>query len=203
MKIKDFPTPQKDDADGNIIICRADEAADRARDEKIVAVLSIEHPGVKEGEKGAAPRIEGVAQMILSFWDSEEEVENGPDQRQIAEGIDFVLRHLSRGDVIIHCHAGKARSAAVALGVLALRHPQEDAQQLIARLLAIRPIAAPNILVLAFADAVAQRGGTLVAAVLADNALTAARRDTAEGRARWQERHPEKFPPPKTQKPRH
>ncbi|MDE2337244.1 MAG: hypothetical protein KGL10_08020 [Alphaproteobacteria bacterium] len=179
---------------GSIVICRADEAAARAKGENVAAVLSIEHPGVKPGERGAAPRLDGPPQMVLTFWDSEEDVEDAPDAKQVARGMGFVLRHLARGDVIIHCNAGKARSAALALGVLALLHPQKSAEELVAQLLDIRPQAAPNIRVVGIADALAQRGGKLTQAVLADGKIAAARAAAEEGRKNWRRLHPEKFP---------
>ncbi|MBI1215281.1 MAG: hypothetical protein GC185_05610, partial [Alphaproteobacteria bacterium] len=134
-----------------IIICRASELVDTVQRERPVAVLSIEHPGVPRGGKGSAPRLADtpetadVPQLVLTFWDAEQEVANGPDKDQIEQGIDFVMSYIGEGPVVIHCHAGKARSTGIALGVLSRLHPDKDAAFLLETLLEIRPQAAPNI----------------------------------------------------------
>jgi predicted protein tyrosine phosphatase len=187
---------------GTITICRADELVDKVAALKPAAVLSIEHPGVIEGGPGYTPRLkDGTPQMILTFWDSETPVKQGPDRAQIKQGLEFVLKHIQEGDVIIHCHSGKARSTALALGVLAALHPEETEEELINTLLAIRPTAAPNIIVVGIVDELTGRHGKLLQAVK-DNAQMTAARDEAEGnRAAWRARHPEKFPPAGTQRP--
>jgi predicted protein tyrosine phosphatase len=178
---------------GKIIICRADEAAEKAKALKPAAVLSIEHPGAEEGH-GRAPRLKGVEQKILTFWDSEQPVTGGPDIGQVEQGIAFVVENLLKGDVIVHCHKGKARSAALALGALAQVYPFDSETALIERLLKIRPEAAPNILVVEMADKLAGREGQLLSAVKNHPALCVARAKAEEGRARWISRNPEKFP---------
>jgi len=188
---------------GRMIITRADEAADRVAQGGIVAVLSIEHPGAVEGGKGAAPRLSGVTQKILTFWDSETPVVQGPDRAMVEEGVQFILDHIETGDVLIHCHAGKARSAAMALGGLALIHTDKSADDLVKMLAEMRPVAAPNILVVAFADDIAGRGGALVAAVERHGVFAENRRRAELSRQRqlekdpslWKKLYPEKFPP--------
>lgn len=192
---------------GGIIICRADELENRVIVHQPVAVLSIEQPKEpgKLFSRSSAPRIDSVPQKILAFWDSELPCDQGPDRAQIETGIQFVMDHIQKGTVIIHCHAGKARSTALALGVLALTHPEETENQLIERLLVIRNIAAPNILVVQHVDDILGRGGKLVEAVLNHEQLTAARQGTEQSRMEWvkknpekaKELFPEKFPPKK------
>lgn len=190
---------------GQIIICRANEMLKKAGQLKPAAVLSIEHPGVLPGEHGAAPRLgDGTPQLVLSFWDSETPVQDGPDIAQIEQGIAFVMEHILEGDVIIHCNAGVSRSAAVALGVLSLLHPGKDEARLIELLLEIRPIAAPNIIVVGMVDELTGRDGKLLQAVKDHKDITQARRHAEIGRSGWLKRHPEtyrkmhpeKFPPP-------
>lgn len=160
-----------------LIVCARTEVEKILAASPVAAVLSIEHPGATPA-KGGAPRLSDVPQKILCFWDSEMPVANGPDMDQVEAGIAFVMEHALDGDVIIHCNAGKARSAALALGVLAILHPREDEGQLIDRLLAQRPQAAPNILVLLLADRIAGREGKLLQAVLDHPGMTAARAAT-------------------------
>ncbi|MDD9900087.1 MAG: hypothetical protein OXT65_03835 [Alphaproteobacteria bacterium] len=180
----------------NIIIIRAEELLDTVKKKKVAAVLSIEHPGVKSHETGYAPRLKEnghahIPQKVLTFWDSETKVPNGPDKKQVAEGISFVMGHLQKGDVIIHCHAGKARSTGIALGVLALLHPDKKERELVKQLVDIRPIAAPNIIVVEHVDKITGRGGKLLEAVKKDPDITARREKSEEGRRNWLSQNPE------------
>jgi hypothetical protein len=155
-----------------LIIARSDEVLGVIEAQPVVAVLSIEHPGALESGKGAAPRLQDIPQKILIFWDSEQKVNNGPDIVQIKDGLLFVMNHLSDGDVLIHCHAGKSRSVAIALGVLALQYPDMNEDTLLEKLLDIRPIAAPNILIVEMVDLLAERKGKLLTAVLKHPQIT-------------------------------
>ncbi len=195
-----------------IIICRANEVLKRVTQQEeagapVSAVLSIEHPGAALDKNGSAPRLAAhgheIAQKILVFWDSEQVVKDGPDLKQVKEGLEFIMEHAASGPVIIHCHAGKARSTAMALGAFALLHPEKPENELIDMLLAIRPQAAPNILVMEIVDQLAGRNGKLLQAVL-DHPVLAAQRAQAESNRRdmmrerpeWFARmHPEKAPP--------
>lgn len=191
----------------SIIICRASELIETVLREKPAAVVSIEHPGVRAGDKGSAPRLsehpqtQDVPQLVLSFWDSEQAVANGPDEAQVKKGLEFALAHINEGAVIIHCHAGKARSAALALGVLAQSYPEKSENELVDMLLDIRPQAAPNIIVVRMVDALTKREGKLTQAVL-DNPILSAQRAQAEHNrqemlkrdpALLKKLHPEKF----------
>ena len=105
-----------------IIICRANEVFKHLDQQFVAAVLSIEHPGAEQERRGAAPRLaasdhDAVPQKILTFWDSEQQVKNGPDKAQVKAGLDFVMDHINEGPVIIHCAAGKARSTALRLAI--------------------------------------------------------------------------------------
>lgn len=186
-----------------IIICRASELLEIVEKEKPQAVLSIEHPGATTG---GAPRLSnGTLQKILCFWDSEQPVTDGPDIDQVTQGIFFVLEHLDKGDVVVHCHAGKSRSTAVVLGALALRHPEKGAEELITFLLEIRPGAAPNIIIVEMVDGLSNRKGELLAAVQKHPDISTARQEAEIGRQYWirkdptayKKMNPEKFPPPK------
>lgn len=167
-----------------IIICRASEVLKKLDEQpNIAAVLSIEHPGAENDKGGLAPRVADhghtTPQKILVFWDSEQPVLGGPDLKQVKEGLEFIMNHVQEGPVIIHCHAGKARSTALALGVLALTHPDKPEKELMDMLLEMRPQAAPNILVLEMIDQLTGRGGKLLQAAL-DHPVIAAQRAQAE-----------------------
>lgn len=197
-----------------IIICRASEVLKKVEEQPVAAVLSIEHPGAALDKGGSAPRLAenghaGTPQKILVFWDSEQEVAGGPDKQQVKEGLAFVMDHIAEGPVIIHCHAGKARSAALALGVLALLHPDTPEKELLDMLLDIRPQAAPNILVVAMVDELTGRNGKLLQAAL-DHPVIAQQRAQAESNRQdilrerpefYQRMFPEKAVPPPEKPP--
>jgi predicted protein tyrosine phosphatase len=192
--------------DNMITVCRASELLKKIPQVNPVAVLSFEHPGVNAGEPGHAPRLsdngfDDIPQLVLTFWDSEQDVPNGPDRAQVEKGLDFVMSHIGDGPVIIHCKAGKSRSAAMALGVLSKLYPDKPEKELVAMLLEIRPQAAPNILMVQMLDDMTGRGGKLTQAVLDDPILTkqreqaeSNRRDLARERPDlYRKMFPEKF----------
>ena len=190
----------------DIIICRASELLKKVAEKPVAAVLSMEHPGVSPGEPGHAPRLadngfDDVPQMVLTFWDSEQIVPNGPDREQVKKGLAFIMEHIEEGPVIIHCKAGKSRSSAMALGVLSKLYPDKSENELLDMLLAIRPQAAPNILMVEMLDELTGRGGKLVKAVL-DHPVISEQRAQAESNLRdlarerpdlYRKMFPEKF----------
>jgi hypothetical protein len=160
---------------GKIIICGVGTVEREVRENPGAAVLSIEHPWDPKDpnplyNKPDAPRLEGVIQKILCFADVEfrieKEAHKAPNMPATIEGINFILEHIHDRDVIVHCHRGKARSCSIALGAMALMHTDKDEKTLAEELLKIRPIAAPNPIVLEDADHHAGRGGRLLQAVL-------------------------------------
>lgn len=195
---------------GRILICRADQLPAAVEKFHPAAVLSIEHPGVAPQETGAAPRLsDGTPQMILAFWDIEATIAGGPDIAQVEKGLAFVMDHIREGDVVIHCSAGISRSTALALGVLSILKPYKNEDELIELLLKIRPIAAPNIVVVDMVDRLTGRQGKLAAAARRNATITAARENANELRREWcakhpdtgasaayRKQHPEKFPKP-------
>ena len=190
----------------DIIVCRASELLKRTGEYTPAAVLSFEHPGVSPGEPGYAPRLadngfDDIPQLVLTFWDSEQDVPNGPDKHQVEKGLAFVMAHIEEGPVIIHCKAGKSRSVAMTLGVLSKLYPEKPEGELIDMLLAIRPQAAPNILMVEMLDELTGRGGKLTQAVL-DNKVLSDQRAQAESNRRdlarerpdlYRKMFPEKF----------
>lgn len=160
-----------------ITICRADELEQiikqgRNDGKEYDAVLSIEHPGATTGH-GRAPRLTDTPQHILSFWDVEDEsAENGPSESVVKSAFDFLDKHAAE-NIIVHCHAGKSRSVALAIGWIAKDLmsglPKEQAvEHAIDYIKSIRPIAAPNMAVINIIDRLYGFDGTLTLKTLND-----------------------------------
>jgi len=182
-----------------IHITAARDLLDMVASIKPAAVLSIEHPDAT-GD-GRAPRLfaehglDGIAQLVQTYWDTEEEHPQGPSAALVAEGLAFLQHHAASGPVLVHCRQGKARSTGMALAFMAASSPAHTAADYIAYLKKIRPQAAPNILVVRHADTVLNTGGALEAAVLADPDLTAKRAQANASRARDAEKNPHRIKP--------
>jgi predicted protein tyrosine phosphatase len=67
--------------------------------------------------------------------------------------------------LLIHCHAGISRSTAAMTALLMQADPEETEERIFERLVAIRPKAWPNSLMIGFADDLLGRGGRLAAAL--------------------------------------
>lgn len=135
---------------------------------KIEAVLSIEHPGAPEGQ-GKAPVLNGPIQKIMVFWDTENgDIDGAPSYLEVVEALKFLEFHKDN-NTLIHCKAGKSRSVALALAHFARSMPIPEAIDLIKQM---RPNAAPNMLIIEYADRYLGFEGRLAEAVLADEDFT-------------------------------
>jgi predicted protein tyrosine phosphatase len=138
-------------------------------DRSVTHVLSIMDPGWST--PAAFARYPAHHRLDLRFHDAIEEAPDVilPERRDVETILGFGARlaadHADRGDshVLIHCHAGVSRSTAAMLSLITQAHPAEDEETLIARLVAIRPQAWPNLRMVGFADDLLGRDGRLVA----------------------------------------
>ncbi len=183
-----------------ITICRADELTSLIDKNEYDAVLSIEHPGAT-AEHGRAPRLStidpSIEQQVMSFWDVEDEsAANGPSEHVVLDAFAFLDRHKD-DETIVHCHAGKSRSVALALGWIAKQTAQDNIDALdiasytkaeaenqtkqimqnavdyaIDYIKSIRPIAAPNIALIHIIDRLYSFNGALACAVENDSLFT-------------------------------
>ena len=88
-----------------------------------------------------------------------------PDAEHVADLIRFVRGWDQKTPLVVHCYAGISRSTAAAfVSVCALR-PQRDEREIASVLRALSPTATPNPLIVAFADAMLDRKGRMVAAI--------------------------------------
>lgn len=131
------------------------------------AVLSLETPGATALE-GRAPRLDPrrePPQRVVGFDDVDQPRSRAaPTARAVEDGLRFLRAHAGK-KVLVHCHVGLSRSTAMAYAMMADRlGPGREAEAL-ARVVAVRPVATPNRLVVSLADAALGRGGDLVAAL--------------------------------------
>jgi predicted protein tyrosine phosphatase len=106
--------------------------------------------------------------LILRFHDV---IEAQPGQiaptREDVERFLIFDREVSKAPeahMLVHCRAGVSRSTAAATLILIQAHPEWPASAALDAVVAIRPRAWPNLLILEFGDAVLGRSGEIVAA---------------------------------------
>ena len=187
-----------------IKILEVADVVDWVRENRPIAVLSIEHPGARRVSEGAAPRlidhgITDVHQRIQVYWDTEDTHPDGPSIGLVRAGLRYLLRYgrLSKRPLVVHCRQGKSRRVAMALAYLVAANRDNSIEECIAHLKTLRPVVAPNIKVIEHADKALGLDGRLLEAVLADTDFTMHRVRANESRTKWAEKNPEAFKLPK------
>ena len=143
------------------------------------AVISIESPHATE-DNGRLRRFGAPgepAHHVLCFHDIEDPHQPAPPRRRhVRDGLVFARRHAGRR-LLIHCHAGVSRSTALAYAVLIDQHGAVgDEARMLERLLALRPQACPNRLVIRYADQLLGCAGRMIRAVDDHPTIQATRR---------------------------
>jgi predicted protein tyrosine phosphatase len=161
----------------DLVIASFADACARAR--AFDAVISIESPGAALGN-GQLERFRKPgepAHLVLCFHDIEDAGQATPPQRgHVADGLAFARTHAARR-LMIHCFAGISRSTALGYAILVDRAgPRADEGALLERVLALRPLACPNRLIVRHADALLGRDGRMVQAVDAHPTIRETRR---------------------------
>jgi predicted protein tyrosine phosphatase len=153
-----------------LTICGLDEL-DRHSAASVTHVLSILDPAWPEPE--AFFSYDPHHRTTLHFHDVVEALPGMELPRRehveqvLAFGAAFERERAGLPDshLLIHCHAGISRSTAAMASLLAQAHPDEAEDRVFERLVAIRPQAWPNSLMIEFADDLLGRGGRLVGAL--------------------------------------
>lgn len=188
----------------SIYILEALDVVEWVRENHPIAVLSIEHPGVRGIQNGAAPRlvdhgIKDVHQRIQIYWDTEGDHANGPNARDVRAGLRYLKKYgkASKRPLVVHCRQGKSRSVAMALAYLVMMNPKKSIAECIAHLKTLRPMPAPNIKIIEYADQCLKLERKLLEAVQDDPDFTKNREIANASRARWAEKNPDAFKLPK------
>jgi len=124
------------------------------------AVLTIEDPGMRHGLRfHSFPHPEQLVLMFEDVDDPSPEIAL-PHESHVEAALSFGREH-ERGSMLVHCRAGVARSAGLALGIIADRLGPGREREAVAALLKDRPAARPNLIVLRMADVLLGREGRL------------------------------------------
>ncbi|WP_337182842.1 protein-tyrosine-phosphatase [Shinella sp.] len=153
-----------------LTICGIEELPAQ-RERKVTHVLSLLDPELPEIETFST--YGRHHRTTLRFHDiivaAPERVMPRPDHVEaiLQFGADFQARQDAQAasHLLVHCHMGVSRSTAAMLTLMAQANPDEAAESLFARLVAIRPQAWPNSQMIGFADEQLGRKGDLTAAL--------------------------------------
>ena len=88
-----------------------------------------------------------------------------PKESHIREALAFAKKLDSTEGLLIHCYQGISRSTALAFAVLCQSCPRVSEQDVLARVIELRPEALPNRLVVKHADKLLGRKGRMAAAL--------------------------------------
>lgn len=130
------------------------------------AVITAEDPAAHRNKRLRFHRPGGPAHLVLRFEDVDWDDLGLWTAREgdVAEAVEFAREHAG-GSLLVHCYHGVGRSAGLAYAIIADRLGAGSEADALARLLAARPQACPNRMVVRAADAVLGRGGALTAAL--------------------------------------
>ncbi len=151
-----------------LTICGLDELLSQ-RSTRVTHVLSILDPGMPQPEIVRHYKMLRDHQM-LHFHDIAQPMagaqapSRGHVARLLAYGDEIVSTLGAEDHLLIHCHAGISRSTAAATILLAQHHPGRE-EQALQRVVQSRPVAIPNVRMIAYADALLERDGALIAAL--------------------------------------
>lgn len=149
--------------DRHLTVCGLDEIA-AFRAAGVTHVLSIADPGTP-----AETYFDGFTphrRLDLRFHDIIDELPGYvfPTPDHVAAILDFGQAMATEGEslrhLLVHCHMGVSRSTAAMLMLIAQRHPGEE-EKAVARLVAIRPQAWPNTVMVGYAEAALGTRGRL------------------------------------------
>lgn len=178
--VNSSPVPANESAtlDHGLTICGLDELLGH-RESGITHVLSILDPGMPK------PKILEHYESLrhhrtLHFHDIAQPMAGAqaPSREHIAALLDYGRETIATlgadAHLLIHCHAGVSRSTAAAAILLAQHRPGAE-EAVLRAVVQRRPIAIPNVRMIAYADALLERDGALI------GALEALRRARLEG----------------------
>lgn len=144
------------------------------------AVISIESTNAKRHLQ-SCPLKPDAERLIVVIDDIDRPF---PDKRiasiaDVARVIALAADHIDK-DILIHCEAGRSRSTALALSILARWYGPDREKDAVDHLLQISPKAAPNMRIIELADLILHHNGKLIHAIKSNQIL----RDRQKARQR-------------------
>jgi len=131
------------------------------------AVITIEDPQTPTRWQLRFHQLPQPIHLLLAFEDLDEAHQGivTATEDHVEQAIVFG-RQFEQAKLLIHCHAGIARSTAIALAIIADRcGPGREAEAL-EQMLQLQPEAVPNLMVMRHADRLLNRQGALLACVI-------------------------------------
>jgi predicted protein tyrosine phosphatase len=186
------PTPLALPEPGGVSVGSLPQAKRHKR--KFDAVITIEEPGARPNLRLRFAPDPGRAHLVLQF----EDVDTDSLGIRVAtlEDVERAVvfaRSWTDRSLLVHCFHGVGRSAGVALAILADRLGPGNEAQALERLLTVRPEVTPNLVVVALADRLLERSGSLVAAVAAWEAFPPGLAEARATRLHFARTHPELY----------
>jgi predicted protein tyrosine phosphatase len=179
-------------APGDVVVGSLAQARKHKR--RFDAVITLEDPGCRSANKLRFNRHPSPAHLVLAFEDVDDDTlgVRVATRDQVAEALAFARTH-AKGSLLAHCFHGVGRSAAVALAIFSDRLGPGNERTALKQLLAIRPIATPNLVVVKLADSILQRQGDLAAAVAAWENAAPGMKEKREARLQLVQTNPELY----------
>lgn len=158
------------------------------------AVITVEDPECRPGIQLRFHRQPAPAHLVLAFEDVDDD-QLGirvATREQVAAALSF-SREQSSGTLLVHCFHGVGRSAAIALAIIADRLGPGLESEAVTHLLALRPEATPNLVVVNLADELLARQGDLTAALALWESAAPDLKAKREARAQMVRSHPQLY----------
>lgn len=136
----------------------------RRKKRQYEAILTIEDPHFRNGVR--FHRNPHPVHLVLRFEDVDKDLRPriaAASEEQVEAAIEFGRDNVDR-TMLVHCRAGIARSAALALAIIADRDGPGVEDASVSTLLSVRPESVPNLHVLGIADRFLGRDGRLTEA---------------------------------------
>jgi predicted protein tyrosine phosphatase len=151
---------------GDLAVCSLSQAKRHKR--AFGAVITIEDPAARPGARLRFTKKPAPPHLVLAFEDVDDDALGirVATAEEVEQALAFARRNRDAA-MLVHCFHGVGRSAAIALTILADRLGPGAETEAVDRMLAIRPEATPNLVVIGLADQVLGREGRLIAAVAA------------------------------------
>lgn len=130
------------------------------------AVITLEDPNCRHAAQLRFHRQPAPAHLVVQCEDVDDDTLGiqVATRAQVVAAIEFARLHCS-ASLLVHCFHGVGRSAAVGVAILADRLGAGHEQVALSSLLAIRPEATPNLVIIKLADDILGLRGRLITAL--------------------------------------